>query len=75
MTVCRSQMGIAILDGYLYAVGGTNRINQVLQSAERYSFQEVVSVYNRSPNSFRVFTLFYIFSYFHTPKGMPQQHT
>jgi len=41
MTISRSQMGVTILDGYLYAIGGTNRNSQVLQSAERYSFAEV----------------------------------
>jgi actin-binding protein IPP len=34
-------MGVAVLDGYLYVVGGTNRHHEVLQSVERYSFEEV----------------------------------
>ncbi|KAJ4431679.1 hypothetical protein ANN_20280 [Periplaneta americana] len=31
MLVPRSQMGVAVLDGYLYVVGGTNRHHEVLQ--------------------------------------------
>jgi hypothetical protein len=42
MLVPRSQMGVAVLDGYLYVVGGTNRHHEVLQSVERYSFGEVL---------------------------------
>jgi len=42
MLVPRSQMGVAVLDGYLYVVGGTNRHHEVLQSVERYSFEEVL---------------------------------
>lgn len=34
-------MGVAVLDGYLYVVGGTNKQNEVLQSVERYSFVQV----------------------------------
>lgn len=41
MLVPRSQMGVAVLDGYLYVVGGTNKQNEVLQSVERYSFVQV----------------------------------
>ena len=37
----RSQMGVAVLDGYLYVVGGTRRDHEVLQSVERYSFADV----------------------------------
>jgi len=42
MLVPRSQMGVAVLDGYLYVVGGTSRHHEVLQSVERYSFEEVL---------------------------------
>lgn len=42
MTVARSQMGVAILDDYLYVIGGDNR-HQVLNSVERYSFKKVSS--------------------------------
>jgi hypothetical protein len=35
-------MGVAVLDGCLYVVGGTNRHHEVLQSVERYSFEEVL---------------------------------
>jgi len=42
MLVPRSQMGVAVLDGYLYVVGGTNCHHEVLQSVERYSFEEVL---------------------------------
>jgi actin-binding protein IPP len=38
MSVARFQMGVAVLDDYLYVVGGTNR-QQVLNSVERYSFK------------------------------------
>lgn len=41
MLTPRSQMGIAVLDGYMYAVGGTNKNQEVLSSVERYSFKEV----------------------------------
>jgi hypothetical protein len=34
-------MGVAVLDGYLYVVGGTSRHHEVLQSVERYCFEEV----------------------------------
>lgn len=37
----RSQIGIAVLDGYMYVVGGTNKTNEVLDSVERYSFKDV----------------------------------
>lgn len=46
MLVPRSQMGVAVLDGYLYVVGGTNRHHEVLQSVERYSFEEVCLHHN-----------------------------
>ena len=42
MLVPRSHMGVAVLDGYLYVVGGSNRHHRVLQSVERYSFEEVL---------------------------------
>ena len=32
-------MGVSVLDGFLYVVGGTNRHN-VLTSVERYSFEQ-----------------------------------
>lgn len=41
MLVPRSQMGVAVLDNYLYVVGGTNRHHEVLKSVERYNFLEV----------------------------------
>ena len=41
MLTPRSQMGVAVLDNYLYVVGGTNRHNEVLTSIERYSFEKV----------------------------------
>lgn len=41
MTVARFQMGVAVLDDYLYVVGGTHR-QQVLSSVERYSFKKVL---------------------------------
>lgn len=40
MSVARSQMGVAVLDDYLYVVGGNNK-SQVLSSVERYSFKKV----------------------------------
>ncbi|KAF5283175.1 hypothetical protein FQR65_LT02687 [Abscondita terminalis] len=39
MSVARSQMGVAVLDDYLYVVGGNNK-SQVLSSVERYSFRK-----------------------------------
>jgi hypothetical protein len=42
MLVPRSHMGVAVLDGYLYVVGGSNRHRMILQSVERYSFEEVL---------------------------------
>lgn len=44
----RSQMGVTVLDDYLYVVGGTNKHNEVLQSVERYSFEKVLSAYKFS---------------------------
>lgn len=40
MSVARFQMGVAVLDDYLYVVGGTKR-QQVLNTVERYSFKTV----------------------------------
>lgn len=37
----RSQIGVAVLDGYLYVVGGINKDHDVLRSVERYSFEQV----------------------------------
>lgn len=42
MLTPRSQMGITILDGYIYVVGGTNKNQEVLTSVERYSFEKVI---------------------------------
>lgn len=39
MSIARFQMGVAVLDDYLYVVGGTCR-QQVLSSVERYSFKK-----------------------------------
>lgn len=41
MSVPRSQMGVAILDNYLYVVGGTNKQHEDLNSVEKYSFSKV----------------------------------
>lgn len=41
MLTPRSQMGITVLDGYIYVVGGTNKNQEVLNSVERYSFEKV----------------------------------
>lgn len=41
MSVPRSQMGVAILDDFLYVVGGMSINQDVLESVERYSFKEV----------------------------------
>jgi len=41
MITPRSQMGITILDGYMYVVGGTSKNQEVLTSVERYSFEKV----------------------------------
>lgn len=43
MLTPRSQMGITILDGYIYVVGGMNKNQEVLTSVERYSFEKVSS--------------------------------
>ena len=40
MLVPRSQMGCLVMDDCLYVIGGTNRHNEVLQSVERYHFNE-----------------------------------
>ena len=40
MSVARSQIGVAVLDDRLYAVGGIDRKNQVLTVVECYSFEE-----------------------------------
>lgn len=45
MLTPRSQMGVSVLDGFLYVVGGTNRHN-VLTSVERYSFEQVLYRYS-----------------------------
>lgn len=41
MSVARSQMGVAVIDDYLYVIGGDNK-HQVLDSVERYSFKKVM---------------------------------
>lgn len=40
MSIARFQMGVAVLNGCLYVVGGTHR-QEVLSSVERYSFRKV----------------------------------
>lgn len=40
MQVARCQMGVAILDRYLYVVGGNSSSQAVLSSVERYSFDD-----------------------------------
>jgi len=45
MLTPRSQMGITILDGYMYVVGGTSKNQEVLTSVERYSFEKVIYVF------------------------------
>lgn len=40
MQVARCQMGVAILDRYLYVVGGNSDSQAVLSSVERYSFDD-----------------------------------
>lgn len=40
MSTARCQMGVAILDRYLYVVGGNNSSQDVLSSVEKYSFDE-----------------------------------
>lgn len=40
MSTSRSQIGVAVLDDYLYVVGGDNR-QKVLNTVERYSFKKV----------------------------------
>lgn len=41
MLTPRAQMGITILDGYIYVVGGTNKNQEVLNLVERYSIEQV----------------------------------
>lgn len=41
MLTPRAQMGITILDGYIYVVGGTNKSQEVLSLVERYSIEQV----------------------------------
>lgn len=52
MLTPRSQMGITILDGFIYVVGGTNKTQEVLTSVERYSFEKV----RTHPTHFTIFT-------------------
>jgi N-acetylneuraminic acid mutarotase len=40
MQTARCQMGVAVLDRYLYVVGGNNVHQEVLNTVERYSFDE-----------------------------------
>jgi hypothetical protein len=40
MKTPRSQMGIAVLDGCLYAIGGSSKHAEVLKSVEKYIFDE-----------------------------------
>lgn len=40
MQTARCQMGVAILDRYLYVVGGNSSHQEVLKTVERYSFDE-----------------------------------
>lgn len=40
MQIARCQMGVAVLDRYLYVVGGNSSAQEVLNSVERYSFDE-----------------------------------
>lgn len=41
MSVARSQMGVAVLYGCLYVVGGTDKHSEVLNSVEKFSFEDV----------------------------------
>lgn len=41
MATARSRLAVAVLDGCLYAVGGTNKDFEVLKTVEKYSFEEV----------------------------------
>lgn len=41
MHVRRAYVGVAALNGYIYAVGGWNDSRGTLQSVERYSVEEV----------------------------------
>ena len=41
MATARSRLAVAVLEGHLYAVGGTNRDDEVLSTVERYSFEKV----------------------------------
>ena len=45
MITPRSRLSVAVMDGFLYAVGGTNRNKEMLSTVERYSFEEVKSEY------------------------------
>lgn len=40
MKTARCQMGVAVLDRYLYVVGGSSISQDILSSVERYSFDE-----------------------------------
>jgi len=40
MQTARCQMGVAVLDRYLYVVGGSSISQDILSSVERYSFDE-----------------------------------
>lgn len=66
MLTPRSQMGISILDGYLYVIGGTNKNGLFLTSVERYSFEKVIS------NVFSLLNiLYFVVSY--VPEQMEQR--
>jgi hypothetical protein len=41
MSIARAYVGVAVLDGYLYTVGGWNEENGALNTVERYSIEQV----------------------------------
>ncbi len=41
MATPRAYVGVAVLDDYIYAVGGWNEARRALRTAERYSIEQV----------------------------------
>lgn len=70
MLTPRSQMGITILDGYMYVVGGTSKNQEVLTSVERYSFEKVNFLFSNLFSLSSIFSLVLILRCFRT-NGAP----
>ena len=49
MATPRAYVGVAVLDDYIYAVGGWNETRRALRTVERYSIEEVSQFQLKQP--------------------------